>query len=306
MQDKHHLDNDFDKINSLYLDYIKALNSPNNEVLLLQIKEKIVVAFWKALQKASKITPEMIEHTDVLVQTIYYCMNKYATCNNPLCFGNCTFEAIRKKLVAKANTQNFERKSGMHISDKENRKRKRIENAYKQFGSYCSWDNKKFIEYAVNHLGLEQKDVEEYLFPKHAISAYSQTDNDEEYFVPDQYVDKTKVVDFGDVIGSAEEFENLLKNIDNIWLKQKEDARPVLSELLSREFLANGVNNKISSSEIEMLKNAKFICKEMIETFFNDLNYKLPTQQEIGQKYKITKSAASKKLTRFIDKLKEQ
>ena len=146
MQDKHHLDNDFDKINSLYLDYLKALNCPNNEVLLLQIKEKIVVAFWKTLQKASSITSEMIEHTDELIKTIYYCLDKCSNYNNPRCFSSITFDAIKKRLGAKANIDKFEKTSGMHITDPENRKRRKIENAFKQFNTYNTGDKNKFIE----------------------------------------------------------------------------------------------------------------------------------------------------------------
>ncbi len=305
MQDKHHLDNDFDRINSLYLDYLKALDCPNNEVLLFQIKEKIIVAFWKTLQKASSITPEMIEHTDVLVKTIYHCLDKCSDYNNPLCFSSITFDAIKKRLGVKANIDRFERTSGMHITDPENRKRRKIENALKQFNTFTTGDKNKFIEYAVNCLGLNKQDVEEYLYPKQATSAYAQSENEEEYFIPDQYIDKTKIVDFGDVIGSAEEFENQLEKIDKLWLDQKDDAKTILSELLTRELLASSINDKVSYSEIELLKQAKFICKDMLETFYDDINYKLPTQQEIGQKYGITKSAASKKLSRFIEKLKE-
>lgn len=305
MQDKHHLDNDFDKINSLYLDYLKALECPNNEVLLFQIKEKIVVAFWKTLQKTSKITSKMIEHTDVLVKTIYRCLDDCKKFNNPYCFTKIALEAVRKALADKANTEEFERQSGMHITDPENRKRKRIAKAFEQFNSYNSEDLNRFIDYAVNYLGVTKQDVEEYLFPKKASSAYTQSENDEEYFIPDQYVDKTKIVDFGDIIGSAEEFENQLEIIDKLWLGQKDDAKTILSELLTRELLASCINDKVSYSEIKLLKQAKFICKDMFETFFDDMHYKLPTQQEIGQKYGITKSAASKKLSRFIEKLKE-
>lgn len=306
MQNKHHLDNDFDKINSLYLDYLKALNCPDNEVLLLQIKEKIVVAFWKALQKASSITLEMIEHTDVLVQKIYYCMDECKDYENPFCFSKYTYASVKRALGAKVDTEQFEIKSGMHISDSENRKRKKIENAYKQFKSFNSNDLNAFIEYATNHLGFEKTEVEEYLFPKRSVSLFAQSKNDDEYCVVDKYVDSTKAIDNAEVVASTDQLKERLKLIDELWLKQKIDSKPILSELLTRELLADFKKNTVSASLIEILKKPSFICKEMVEVFFNDLNYKLPTQQEIGQKYGITKSAASVKLTRFIDKLKKQ
>ena len=97
-----------------------------------------------------------------------------------------------------------------------------------------------------------------------------------------------------------------LKAIDALWLKQKEDARPILSELLTRELLTDFKKNTVSETVIETLKLPQFVCKDMIDSFFNNINFILPTQQDIGQKYGITKSAASVKLTRFIEKLKEQ
>lgn len=305
MQDKHHLDNDFDIINSLYLDYLKALNQSNNEVLVLQTKEKIVVAFWKTLQKASSITSEMIEHTDVLVQKIYYCMDECAKYDNPLCFSKYTYTSIKRALGAKVDIEQFEIKSGMHITDPENRKRKKIENAYKQFKSFNSQDLNAFIEYAVNHLGFGKTEVEEYLFPKQSLSLFAQSKDDDEFCIADKYVDTTKVIDNTEILNSSEQMQTQFKAIDDLWLKQKEDARMVLSELLTRELLAEFKKNSVSDSVIDILKQPQFMCKQMIESFFTDLDYQLPTQQEIGQKYGITKSAASVKLKRFIEKLKE-
>lgn len=306
MQDKHHLDNDFDKINSLYLDYLKALECPDNEVLLLQLKEKIVVAFWKTLQKASSITSEMIEHTDILVQKIYYCMDEYADFENPFGFSKYTYTSIKRALGAKVDTEQFEIKSGMHITDPENRKRKKIENAYKQFKTFSSNDLNAFIEYAVNHLGFGKTEVEEYLFPKQSVSLFAQSRNDDEYCIADKYVDSSKINDNAEILNSTEQMQTQFKAIDNLWLKQRDDTRPVLSELLTRELLADFKKNSVSDSVIDILKHPQFVCKQMVESFFSDLNYELPTQQEIGQKYGITKSAASVKLTRFIEKLKER
>lgn len=307
MQNNHHLDNDFEKINSLYLNYLEALKCPNNENLILQIKEKIVVTFWKTLQKTSSITQNMIEHTDVLVQKIYYCIDKCVDFNDPFCFSKYTYKSIKNALGAKTDAEEFEINSGMHITDPENRKRKRIEKAYKQFNSFNSKDINEFIEYAVNHLGYSKEDVEEYLFPKHAVSLFvqSNTDTKDEYCITDKYIDSSKVEDNITIISSTEQLQEQLKAIDTQWLKQKDNARPILSELLTRELLEDFSKNTVSNTVIDILKQAEFVCKSMLEAFFDDVTFKIPTQQEIGQKYGITKSAASVKLTRFIEKLKE-
>ena len=307
MQNNHHLDNDFDKINSLYLNYLEALKCPNNENLIFQIKEKIVVTFWKTLQKTASITQNMIEHTDVLVQKIYYCINKCVDFNDPFCFSKYTYKSIKNALGAKADAEEFEINSGMHITDPENRKRKRIEKAYKQFNSFNSKDINEFIEYAVNHLGFSKEDVEEYLFPKQAVSLFvqSKTDSNDEYCIIDTYIDSLKNENNVEMISSIDQLQKQLKTIDTLWLKQKNDARPILSELLTRELLDDFKKNTVSNAVIDILKQSNFICKPMIETFFDDITFQIPTLQEIGQKYGITKSAASVKLTRFIEKLKE-
>lgn len=133
-----------------------------------------------------------------------------------------------------------------------------------------------------------------------------QSKNDEEYCVVDKYLDSSKSSDTAEIQNSIEQLQEQFKAIDALWLKQKEDARPILSELLTRELLTDFKKNTVSETVIETLKLPQFVCKDMVDSFFNNINFILPTQQDIGQKYGITKSATSVKLTRFIEKLKEQ
>ena len=305
MPDKHHLNNDFNKIDYLYLEYLKALDNKNTENLLLQIREKIVVAFWKTLQKASSITPEMIEHTDVLINKIYYCMNK---CAEDRIQGFCkyTYVSIVKALRTEADKDAFEDESGMHLTD--NRTRKKIENAYKQYKVFNSDDKYKFMEYAINHLGLEKKDLEAYLFPKKSIPLFvsSKSDSNDEYCIVDKFVDTSKNNDSIEKFSSKEELSKYLTLINKEWLKQKEETRIVLSELLTRDLLADLEKNNLSEDFIDMFAGIDFISKQMVKSFSSDNNYRLPSQQEIGDKYGLTKSAVSVKLKRFIEKLKER
>ena len=304
MPDKHHLDNDFEKIDCLYLDYIRAMNGPNNENLLLQIKEKIVVAFWKTLQKASSITPEMIEHTDLLVEKIYYCMDKCSENDDFHGFCKYTYVSIVKALRAEADKDAFEEETGMHLTD--NKMRKKIENAYKQYKAFNSDDKQKFMEYAIVYLGFKKKDLELYLFPRKSISLYaaSKVDSNEEYCVADKCIDTTKKETPEECLSSNEELKNRLDSINKVWLKQKEETRIVLSELITRDLLADTKKNNKSEGLLELFAKYEFICKPMVQTFFSDINYELPIQESIGKKYGITKSAASVKLKRFYKMIK--
>lgn len=299
MIDKYHLNNDFEKIDCLYLDYIKALNCPDNETLLLQIKEKIVVAFWRTLQKASSITPEMIEHTDILIKKIYYCMEKCSENDNFHGFCKYTYVAIVKALRAEADKDAFEEETGMHLTDNETRKK--IENAYKQYIAFNSDDKYKFMEFAITHLGFKKQDLELYLFPRKSISLYaaSNADSNEEYCIADKFIDTSKKEDPVEGLSSNEELQNRLDSINKVWLRQKEKTRIILSELLTRDLLADAKKNNKSEELAELFLKYEFICKPMAKAFFSDIKYELPIQEEIGKKYNISKSAASVKLKRF-------
>ena len=305
--DMNHLDNDFAKAAKLFETYKEALSQDNNDSLIEQTKDKIVIQFWRIIQKTKSISEEMKDHSDIIVQKVIDCLSTYSE-KTPEEFCKLTYSSIIKRLKGNADTESFESKSGMHITDPENRKRKRIEKAYKQFSTFQSTDKESFIEYAISYLGFERNDLEEYLFPKQAVSLFAQskTDASDEYCVADNYIDSTKVVDNADALANMEQLQEQLKAIDTLWQKQKDDAHPILSELLTRELLADFKKNTVSDSVMDILKQPQFMCKNMVESFFTDFDYQLPTQQEIGQKYGITKSAASVKLTRFIDKLKER
>lgn len=303
----NHLDNDFAKTEELFLIYKEAISQEKNDSLLEQTKDKIVIQFWKIIQKTKSISSEMKEHSDLVVKKVITCLATYSD-KAPEEFCKLTYASIIKALKGNADTESFETKSGMHITDPENRKRKRIEKAYKQFITFKSNDKNSFIEYAVSYLGFDREDLEEYLYPKQTISLFAQSksDSDYEYCIVDKYVDSSKSNDSGEIQNSIEQLQEQFKAIDNLWIKQKDDARPILSELLTRELLADFKNNTVSDTVIDTLKQPHFVCKQMVELFFSNINFILPTHQEIGQKYGITKSAASVKLTRFIEKLKKQ
>ena len=301
----NHLDNDFAKAAKLFETYKEALSQDNKDSLIEQTKDKIVIQFWRIIQKTKSISDEMKEQSDLIIKKVVYCLNTYSN-KVPEDFCKLTYSSIIKVLKGNADTESFEAKSGMHISEQEDRKRKAITKAYKQFITFRNEDKNEFIEYAVTYLGFDHKDLEEYLFPKQSVSLFMQSKNEDEYCVADKYIDSSKSSDTADIQNSVEQLQEQFKTIDALWLKQKEDARPILSELLTRELLSDFKKNTVSDYMVDILKQHQFVCKQMVESFFTDLDYQLPTQQEIGQKYGITKSAASVKLKRIIEKLKER
>ena len=109
--DKNHLDKDFAKIAELFQIYQNSLSSNNNASLLEQTKSKIVVQFWKTIQKAA-ISSEMKEQSDIIVETIVNCIETYVN-KDPTEFSKITYSSIIRALKAKADTETFENKTGM-------------------------------------------------------------------------------------------------------------------------------------------------------------------------------------------------
>ena len=143
--DINHLDNDFAKAAKLFETYKEALSQDNNDSLIEQTKDKIVIQFWRIIQKTKSISDEMKEQSDLIVKKVVYCLNNYSNkASEDFC--KLTYSSIIKVLKGNVDTESFELKSGMHISDTEDRKRKTINKAYKQFITFRNEDKNEFIE----------------------------------------------------------------------------------------------------------------------------------------------------------------
>lgn len=300
---KNHLDSDFAKIDDLFISYVQNISNFQDENVLLQIREKIIVAFWKALKKASSVTPEMMEYTDVMVKTVNYCIDK---CSLKLDFdGFCkyTYFSVIKALKSEVSSELFVEKTGMYITDAEDRKRKAIEKAYQQYQIFNNSDKASFIEYAMKFLGFSKKDLEVYLNVISIKSIFEKDDEGNEYF--DISEDKNIFLSKWHE-SDTDDFEKKLSLIDKAWKNQKEDSKSILSELLTQEILLNFVKNNANSDLKEILTNYDFINKNMTNFFFANSNFELPTQQEIGLKYNLSKSGISIKYSRFLRNLQKK
>lgn len=305
MKNGHHLDADFKKINELFLTYTKSLSNPQDTNLRLELRGKIIVEFWKALQKSSSVSKKMIEHSDLIVKKVDYCIKKCSTNFDYHDFAKYTFSSIKKTLISEANTNSFEEKSGMHISDFQNRKRQKIEKAYKQYMSFGKRSASQFIDYAVNYLGFKKDDLVEYINPKTTSSLFLTSSNDKNELLITDKMANPQTLRVEKEFQTKSELTTFLAKTNSLWKKQKESAKPLFSELLTRDILNKLSHNKLNlfatdKNEIKALfSKYEFLDKTMIQNYFLDINYKLPSQQNIANKYNLTKSAISKKLSRF-------
>lgn len=77
-----------------------------------------------------------------------------------------------------------------------------------------------------------------------------------------------------------------------------------LTEIYHRLYRATLQNLLLYGFNPEILVNYTFIDKELLDAYSTDHDYR-PDFTEIAQKYGLTKSAASKKLSRFFEPLKD-
>ena len=92
-----------------------------------------------------------------------------------------------------------------------------------------------------------------------------------------------------------EKSELIFRKIQDAWEKKRD---PMLSELLTVKVLDANLN-------IENMENYTFLNKEIYDNFLKDPEHKLPEDSEIAEKYGLTKSAASKKLSRFWEPIRK-
>ena len=302
--DKNNLNVDFVNIGELYVIYKNALlDKEKNFKIIETTKEKIVEEFWKITQKVRSFSPEMKEDSVSIVKAITSCLKTY-TDKEPEEFCKLTFASIKKSVSRAASTLAFVEKTGMHITDQEDRKRKKIEKAYKQYACMNKDNKYAFIEYAEVYLGFSREDLETYLFPATTLSLFVINNNGEEYSIGDSSSAKNvlgRITQFPDTC----EFEAQLKIINETWLKQKEDSKLVLSVAITVDLLVYFSKALMDVDLLSVLQKFDFIDKKILSSFFKDKNYKLPTQTEIGVMFNLSKSGVSVKVTRFIKSIKK-
>lgn len=302
--DKNHLDEDFAKVGEFYVVYKNALlDKENNAAVIESTKQKIVGAFWKITQKVKSFSPEMKDNSLLIVKVITSCLKTYPD-KDPVEFCKLTFGSIKKKLAGAASTSSFEEKTGMHITEDEDRKRKRIEKAYKQYASINKDDKYAFMDYAETYLGFQREELEIYLFPVRTSSLFVTDKNGEEFCLGD--TDEAKnVLTSSNAASDYGEFECRLNVINEAWLKQKDDSKSLLSVAMTVDLLGDFSKSGSDEKIISLFRKQDFINKELFDSFISNKDFKLPTQTEIGEPFGLTKSAVSVRVTRFIKNIKK-
>ena len=75
-----------------------------------------------------------------------------------------------------------------------------------------------------------------------------------------------------------------------------------MSELLTL-IVIEALNKKIINVEYTSFEPYAFINRKMLKVYYFNHDEEIPTQQVIGEKYGLSKSGVSKKISRFFEKI---
>lgn len=298
---------DFSEIDELFLKYKKAIVLPNNEEFINTQISLIVEALWLNIKsQCSSIKIE--EYPDVMVEKTIYCIKEFSKKDETNGFSAYAFVSIKRHLASCARNASFDdRTGGMHASDERRDLHNKLNRLYRSFISLRKSQEteivvqEKFINYAMDCLGVKKAVVVDFLSPKKTTGIDVVTEDDS-FDIMDFFGGSDYYSPENDSL-NEEKNNSILQKIESEWQSIKQDSKPLMSELLTltvllaveKGFLKLG----IQSSLPEVLRKYHFICDDMI--FVRDL----PEQQEIAHKYGLSKSAASVKVTRFFEKIKK-
>ena len=289
----------FKKINELFDEYLKILDLENTENAKMAIEQKIYLAVWDAKKKYREYSVEVIETVKEALK--YYFPNSEAF-KQGIPFSQYLFFSLGNSISTSEEKTNLaDQNGGQHISDDKYRRIKKVkiffEDIRKTFPDQHLEDC-DIIEKAVLALGMDEDEIRECLKMSKAATTGTENpneDDDSTTLIEEQFDDIVDNNSIETMFASHEALEQTLSLLDSEW-KKKSD--PMLSELLTVFALENGLTKEYS--------DYSFLNKEILDDYFKDPDYKLPEQQEIAEKYDQTKSAASKLLSRFWEKIRKK
>lgn len=299
---------EFSEIDELFLKYKEASKQENTEKYLDKLKNDIIVALWNNLKTKKRIAEALIENADVMVKSTAYCIKKYSEFEDYHGFSAYTTKSIKNKLITSSIDSDFQNSTGgMHVSDNYKETQSKLKRLYKTFitlrkNNSSDYElNNSFVEYASKYLGIEKYIVTDFLYPKKATGTEINGSEDCQYDITDIF-GGTNDYSPVNLYEQNEKNNEILSKINKEWKKQKDDSKALMSELLTL-IVIEALNRKIICIEYTSLEPYEFINRKMLKIFYFNHDEEIPSQQEIGEKYGLTKSGVSKKISRFFEKI---
>lgn len=299
---------EFSEIDNLFLKYKDASKQDNTEKYLEKLKNDIVTALWNNLRTKKKIAEALMENADVMVKTTAYCIKKYSEYDDYNGFSAYTTKAIKNKLTTSSIDSDFQDSTGgMHVSDNYKENQSKLKRLYKSFVALRKNNtsenelNNSFVEYASKYLEIDKSIVVDFLYPKKASGMEINNSEDSSYDITDIF-GGSNTYSPAQIYEQSETNNEILSKINDEWNKQKEDSKQLMSELLTL-FVIEALSKKFICLEYTSLKPYSFINRKMLKIYYFNHDEEIPSQQAIGEKYGLTKSGVSKKVSRFFEKI---
>lgn len=299
---------EFSEIDNLFLKYKDASKQDNTEKYLEKLKNDIVTALWNNLRTKKKIAETLMENADVMVKTTAYCIKKYSEYDDYNGFSAYTTKAIKNKLTTSSIDSDFQDSTGgMHVSDNYKENQSKLKRLYKSFVALRKNNtsenelNNSFVEYASKYLEIDKSIVVDFLYSKKASGMEINNSEDSSYDITDVF-GGSNTYSPAQIYEQSETNNEILSKINDEWNKQKEDAKQLMSELLTI-FVIEALSKKFISLEYTSLEPYSFINRKMLKIYYFNHDEEIPSQQAIGEKYGLTKSGVSKKISRFFEKI---
>ncbi len=250
----------------------------------------------------------LTENADVMVKTAIYCIQKYSEYDNYEGFSAYATKSIKNKLSTCEIDSSFQESTGgMHVSDNFKKVQSSLKRLYKSFSSLRKSNtseeelNNCFVEYASKYLNIEAYVVIDFLNLKKTTRIEKENSEDDSYDITDIF-GGSNTYSPEKICEQNETNNEILSKINDEWNKQKKDSKLLMSELLTL-FIIEALEKKYLNIEFTSLEPYSFINRKMLKIYFFNHDEEVPTQQQIGGKYGLTKSAVSKKLSRFFEKI---
>lgn len=334
----------FDRVNDLYQKYLetaqKAAND-NYEVALMRLREEIIISVLKIYSDYEKLIRMVNEEEDkrdkpiydktkaesefypTIIEEVDRALKEYETSGSPKnCFSFCQHVCMKikqKKGSEKSNQILSDNTCGMKIPNKAAHKIRRIKKCYDNLEKmHYNLSEDELIGKVAEATRYSKKDVKKFLSftTKKVCSLESEQEGDDGLSLKERFSYEDPSPD-QELVEKKE--KNKLEVILHLMEKQYAEKKdPFLSEALTVNLLMDfnssrkehiKKNDSLDTFECDIyvvLNKKSFVAKEILEPYFTDPEYNLPTLGEISKKYGFDESTASQKVKRFREKFKKE
>lgn len=316
------------KINELFEKYrirfsgISECNMENDEELKA-LRERITTAVWLYLQHFKALFNKKLihtfkesatldsessvlnEYTLEIVEMVNNCIDTGLKSQNLSDFCRYVFGAIKKILPYEEFKKNLSDKNpSLKIGDKKTAQLNKIQKLRRFYNSRDIYDENEINRKLCLDLILSEKQLQELLVLEKGVASNIINQNEgEEQSVFENYAD-TKFLPHEKNVENFSVLEEVLSKAETQWSKTNDK---MLSELFTVKFLKDierGFFNGILDANVkDFLLRFTIFNKEIVKSFFSDLDYQLSKENEIAKKGGVGKSAASMKIKRFLQEV---